>query len=447
MHALLSTAISRTFQWTVFYSRVVSLHGFRLLVFLAELNAIESWATDISSAYLQAKTKEKVCIYAGPEFGPLQGHLLIIHLRLFYGLWSSGLRWDEKFSDCPHMTLASYPARQSLTSGCIPMETCYECIAVYVDDIAMALHDPQAFITLLEDKHNFSFKGTGKLSFHLGSDFFHDKHGTLCMAPKKFIEKMVSNYERIFGECPSHLYRSPLEKGDHPELDTSQLLDQKGIMQCQSLIGSLQWAVTIGRFDIATTVMLLSSFRAAPRRGHLDRARRVCGYRWHMKNAIICFRTQEPNYLDLPIAVHDWDTSVYGKISEILPTDAPAPHGKPVVTSYFVDANLYHDMLTGRSVTGVLHLVNQTPIDYFSKKQATVETATYGSEFLAARTCVEQIIDLHNALCYLGVPVHKKSHMFGDNQSVVDSSTRLHAKLHKRHTALSFHHVQRSNCI
>ena len=154
-----------------------------------------------------------------------------------------------------------------------PTETCYEYIAVYVDDIAMALHDPQAFIALLEDKHKFSFKGTGKLSFHLGSDFFRDEHGTLCMAPKKFIEKMVSNYERIFGERPSCLYRSPLEKGDHPELDTSQLLDQKGIVQYQSLIGSLQWAVTIGRFDIATAVMSLSSFRAAPRRGHLDRAK------------------------------------------------------------------------------------------------------------------------------------------------------------------------------
>jgi hypothetical protein len=30
--------------------------------------------------------------------------------------------------------------------------------------------------------------------------------------------------------------------------------------------------------------------------------------------------------------------------------------------------------------------------------------------------------------------------MFGDNKSVVDSSMQLNAKLHKRHTMLSFHH-------
>jgi hypothetical protein len=53
-----------------------------------------------------------------------------------------------------------------------------------------------------------------------------------------------------------------------------------------------------------------------------------------------------------------------------------------------------HDIASGRSVTGILHLVNKTPIEWYSKKQATVETATYGSEFVAARVCVEQIIDL-----------------------------------------------------
>ena len=101
-----------------------------------------------------------------------------------------------------------------------------------------------------------------------------------------------------------------------------------------------------------------------------------------------------------------------------------------------------HDICTGRSVTGILHLINKTPVDWYSKKQATVETATYGSEFVAARVCVEQIIDLRNTLRYLGVPIRAKSYMFGDNKSVVDSSMQLHAKLHKRHTMLSFHRVR-----
>ena len=98
---------------------------------------------------------------------------------------------------------------------------------------------------------------------------------------------------------------------------------------------------------------------------------------------------------------------------------------------HYVDANLFHDAHTGRSVTGILHMLNATPIDWYSKKQATVETATYGSVFVAAQVCVEQIIDLRNTLRYLGVPIQEQSYMFGDNKSVVNSLLIPHAKLHK----------------
>ena len=59
-----------------------------------------------------------------------------------------------------------------------------------------------------------------------------------------------------------------------------------------------------------------------------------------------------------------------------------------------MDANLHHDLATGKAVTAVLHFLNQTPIDAYTKRQSTVETATYGSEFVAARTAVDQIIDI-----------------------------------------------------
>jgi hypothetical protein len=135
-----------------------------------------------------------------------------------------------------------------------------------------------------------------------------------------------------------------------------------------------------------------------------------------MKHGIIRVRTQEPDYSDLPDLKFDWSRSVYGEPKEILPTDAPSPLGNYVTTTHYVDANLMHDLITGRSVTGILHLVNKTPIEWFSKKQARVETATYGSEFIATRSCIEQIIDLRNTLRYLGVPIREKSFMFGDNQ-------------------------------
>ena len=421
------------------YSGVVSLRGFRLVIFLAELNGLKAWSTDIGNAYLEARTKEKLVIIGGAEFGELAGHLLQIDKAL-YGLRTSGLRWHERFAECLR-SLGFFPCRAEPDIWMRENDGLYEYIAVYVDDLAMAMRDPEAFVQLLQEKFKFKLKGTGPISYHLGMNFYREKDGTLAMAPKQYIDRMIDSYQRLFGESPKQSYHSPIEKGDHPELDTSEFLDQEGISQYQSLIGILQWVITIGRFDVQTAVMTLSSFRVAPRRGHIERAKRIFGYLSKMRHGAIRVRTDIPDYSELPDQSFDWKSSVYGDPKEIVPEDAPPPLGKPVLTTTYVDANLMHDILTGRSVTGVLHFVNQTPFDWYSKKQSTVETATYGSEFVAARTAVEQIIDHRNTLRYLGVPL-KGSYLFGDNQSVVNSSTIPHSKLHKRHTMLSFHRVR-----
>ena len=80
------------------YSGVVSIRSFRLVIFLAKLNNLEVWGADIGNAYLEAKTKEKLYIVAGPEFEELEGHILVIY-KVLYGLQSSGLKWSQKIHD------------------------------------------------------------------------------------------------------------------------------------------------------------------------------------------------------------------------------------------------------------------------------------------------------------------------------------------------------------
>ena len=81
------------------YLGVVSLCRIRLALFLAELNGLESWSTNIRNAYLEAKTKEKVYTITRKEFGDLEGHTLLINMEL-YGLHSSGLCQDERLANC-----------------------------------------------------------------------------------------------------------------------------------------------------------------------------------------------------------------------------------------------------------------------------------------------------------------------------------------------------------
>ena len=92
-------------------------------------------------------------------------------------------------------------------------------------------------------------RGTGPVTFHLGCDFFHDKDGTLCYAPRKYIEKMMDNYKQIFSKHPKFA-SSPLMDGNHPELDTRELLNAEDMKIYQFLIGTCQWVIQISRFDV-----------------------------------------------------------------------------------------------------------------------------------------------------------------------------------------------------
>jgi len=108
----------------------------------------------------------------------------------------------------------------------------------------------------------------------------------------------------------------------------------------------------------------------------------------------------------------------------------------------FFDANLCHDLISGKSVTGILHQLNKHPIDWYSKLQSTVETATFGLEHVVARTCTEQVIDLCLTLRYLGVPINGPTMVLGDNESVINSAAIPHSKMHKCWVALSYHRVR-----
>ena len=202
---------------------------------------------------------------------------------------------------------------------------------------------------------------------------------------------------------------SPLEKNDHPELDNTELCNEKQITKYMCMIGQL-------------------------------RMKRLHGYLAKTKHFAIRYRTKEP--FSPTKQEYEWTRTVYGNVKEEIPKDIPKPLEKRLITTTFLDTNLLHDIVTGKSVTAVLHFFNTTPTDWVLKTQATIETATYGSEFIVSKTATEQTMDLRNTLGYLGVPIMTKAYMFGDNKSVVTSSTIPQSILNKRHNMKSYCRVR-----
>jgi len=118
---------------------------------------------------------------------------------------------------------------------------------------------------------------------------------------------------------------------------------------------------------------------------------------------------------------------------------------KSVRASFFIDANLGHDKVTGRSCCGIISMLNLTPIDSYCKLTNTVETATYGSKFTVARIGVDKVLAERYKLHALGVPIDGPAYMFGDNKPVVLSCTIPSHALNKKHNFLSYHCVR--ECI
>ena len=171
------------------YSGVVSLRSLRMVVFLSQLNNLEIWGADVGNAYLEAYTDEKLCIMAGPEFKELQGHLLIM-VKALYRTRSGGARWHDRLFDIlQEMKFKPSKADPDVWMRPEPGGTCYEYIAVYVDDLAIAAKDSQAFCNELKKKYNLKLKGVGPLEYHLGCTYKKDPDGTLAADPRRYCQQ------------------------------------------------------------------------------------------------------------------------------------------------------------------------------------------------------------------------------------------------------------------
>ena len=84
------------------------------------------------------------------------------------------------------------------------------------------------------------------MSYHLGADYFEDPDGTFANQPKKYIDKLVETYKRLFNEDPPKVYKTPLDKNDHPELDTSEILEGDMAANYLTMVGQLQLWVLWG---------------------------------------------------------------------------------------------------------------------------------------------------------------------------------------------------------
>ena len=438
------------------YSTVVSRESVRIAFLHAALNDLDVLGCDVSNAYLNAPCREKLWYCAGPEFGSEEGTVMILR-RAVYGTKAAGKSWRtmlaQTIEDMGYVNTIVDPDVYRRPATKPNGYKYYEMLLVYVDDILVVSGDP--YDTMDKIGQKYDLKDTVKPpDRYLGANIMRwnlrDGREVWAMSGKDYVKNSVQVVKDMLHEDGLSLKVGkpadrPMPKTYHPELDVSPLLEGDLCSRYHQLIGMLRWAVELGRIDILLEVSLMSSYLASPREGHLEMVYNIFAYIGKHEESQIVLDDYAPEMNEEAFERTDWSESIYGDVSEEIPPNAPEPRGKAVTMTCFVDANHAGEHSTRRSHTGFLIFLNNAPIDWYSKKQNTVESSTFGSEFVAMRIAVERIKALRIKLRMFGIPIDGPTNVLGDNESVVNAASKIEAKLNKKHNAICFHAVREAS--
>ena len=438
-------------------SSVVGRDSVRIAFVMAMVNAVGLLSCDVQNAYLNAPTKEKCYTIAGPEFGPDNEGRPVLIVRALYGLRTSGARWRDHLAG----TLRDLGFKSCLADPDVYMRPAtrpdghhyYEYILVYVDDLLVVSHQAQLIMDQLGERYTLKAGSVKVPTEYLGADIkkysippVGTEASTECWALSSdtYVKRAIADVTRTLAEVGQQLKPkivTPVAAGYRPELDSTPELDDEKANYYQGLIGVLRWMVELGRIDIMVSVTLLSSYLTNPREGHLEQVYHIFAYLKAHDRSCLVFDPRYPTHDETRFKPADW-ADLYPGAEEAIPLNAPKPRGNPVDVMCYVDADHAGCRVTRRSHTGILLYVQNSPITWYSKRQNTVEASTFGSEFVAMKTAIEQIEALRYKLRMMGIPITGPASVFCDNQSVFQNATVPESVIKKKHNSIAYHRTR-----
>ena len=419
------------------------------------MNDVDILACDLENAYLNAPCAEKIWFEGGKECGEDQGKVLIV-TRALYGLKSAGFSWRSSFAQTLRdLKFESTKADPDVWIRAAVREDgfeYYEMVFVYVDDLLIISQKPRAVLDSISEFYTVKPGSDKEPEIYLGAtvEKIQTPEGREIWATsaRQYVKSALQTVEALFeedgdGYTLKNNAKNPLPTNYRPELDVTPELGPELLSRYLQLIGICRWAIELGRIDIFLEVSTLSQYQANPREGHLEALYHVFAYlKKHPDIGRIGYDPKQPLIDESVFASNaDWK-EFYGDVEEELPVKMPKPRGNPVTISAFVDANHAGNVVTRRSHTGIIIYVCNAPIIWFSKRQNTVESATFGSEFVALRICKELVVALRYKLRMFGVPFDGAANVFCDNRGVVKNASVPESTLQKKHNAINYHAVR-----
>ena len=352
------------------FSPVAMIKSIRIMLAIAAFYDYEIWQLDVKTAFLNGKLEEEVYMVQPQGFEDPKNSSKVCKLhRAIYGLKQASRSWNKRFDE----EIKNLGFIQSKEEPCVYKKVSGSHILfliLYVDDILLMGNDKSLMEQTKKSlKIIFSMKDMGEAQYILGIKIYRDRSRKLIgLSQKLYIDKILERF---------HMENS--KKGNVPMSGSVQLsksqcaMSRKDIEYMKnvpyaSAIGSIMYAMTCTRPDVAYALSMTSRHQATPGPEHWTAVKNILRYLKRTKNKFLVFGGQ-----------------------------------RELIVEGYTDASFMSDPDDRRSQSGYVFLLNGGAVSWRSWKQSTTADSTTSAEVMAAAEASKEGVWIKKFLEELGV--------------------------------------------
>ncbi|SCZ96816.1 BZ3500_MvSof-1268-A1-R1_Chr4-1g06749 [Microbotryum saponariae] len=361
------------------YAPVARSSTILFLIALAAAQGLHLEQFDFDCAFLNGKMTEDVYVrYPKGWNGPQSPGKCLKLVGSMYGTKQAPREWYRAVNDL----MVSRGYMRATADACLYIKhsgTSFAIITLYVDDGLIASNNQSFLDSELASLHKaFKLKRLGPVSYFLGFEIHRTKDHIL-VHQSKYVRTMLEKFD--FASLSKRRAVTPMDDRPSLRIDTTPFAD---VSLYQSAVGSLQYASTRCRPDIAIAVRAVAQKNSCPTVDDWAAVKRIFRY----LNSTI----------DLGILYRNSSTT------------------RLMVYS---DASFADDPESRRSVGAYASMLAGSVISWQSKQQSMIATSTTEAEILSASSATREAIWLRRLAGDVGIPQAHPTIIQEDNAACI----------------------------
>ena len=389
------------------YAPVSSKDSLRIVMALVAHFDLELHQMDVKTAFLNGELNEEVYMQQ-PQGFEIKGkeHMVCKLKRSIYGLKQASRQWYFKFNE----VIMKYGFKENIVDQCIYLKkggSAWILLVLYVDDLLLASTN---LSLLTETKNllsqNFDMKDMGEAHYVIGIEIHRDRTlGILGLSQRSYISNVLHRF--LMENCAPG--KAPIVKGDKlrklegPHSDTERLTMKE--KPYAAVVGSLNYAQTCTRPDLAFVTRYLGRYQSDPGLSHWQAAKKVLRYLQGTKNLMLTYKRTK-------------QLEIVG----------------------FSDSDYAGCLDSRKSTSGYIFMLTGGAVSWSSKKQKTVAASTMEAEYIACFHTTSQAVWIRNFISHLGVvdSIKKPLKIYCDNEASVKFSNNNKSSSACKHMEVKF---------